>query len=93
MASTGVIAAVVSLPYLTWPSKKKFNKKAKVDAVMKAVFNQMFISQVLNMLFLSYFAMLKVRRACCGQDCSRMPTAMRIPRAWTRRHCCRALTR
>ena len=36
MASTGVIAAVVSLPYLTWLSKKKFNKKAKGDATKAA---------------------------------------------------------
>ena len=55
----GVITAVTSLPYLKFLVTLKFHKSAQVDAVLKALFNQALFSQVLNALFLSYWAVLQ----------------------------------
>ena len=50
---------MTSLPYLKFLVTLKFHKSAQVDAVLKALLNQALFSQVLNALFLSYWAVLQ----------------------------------
>jgi len=58
-AGWGVITSTTSLPYLKLLNAKTFAASPKKDAVLKALFNQLTFSQVLNALFLTYWALLK----------------------------------
>jgi len=58
-AGWGVINATCCLPYLMWLSTTSFGRSARADAVLKALFNQVVFSQLLNALFITYWALLK----------------------------------
>jgi len=78
----GLITAVTSLPYLMWLSKTSFAKKAQVDAVLKALFNQAVFSQLLNALFLSYWALLKGEDPVAAITAGMLSQAMMCASFW-----------
>ncbi|KAL1530653.1 hypothetical protein AB1Y20_001553 [Prymnesium parvum] len=57
-AGWGVISSITSLPYFLWLNRQKFGASSETNALLKALFNQAGFSQLQNVLFLSYWALL-----------------------------------